>query len=182
MADKIRILGITGSLRKNSYNRAALNAVAEILGDTAEMQIADLSVLPFFNQDLEDEGTPASVSDLVDLVKRSDAILMATPEYNFSIPPVLKNALDWISREDDKPLESKPYAIMSATPGMLGGARVQYHLRQVCTALDMNAVNKPEVFIGGAHEKFNENGTLTDENTKKIIRALLDALIAKVRE
>jgi len=179
MDDKIRILAFTGSLRRGSYNKGALRAAAELLPGNAVIEIADLSMIPFFSEDLEDQDVPDAVAGFISGLRESDAILIATPEYNFSIPPVLKNALDWASREDQSPLAGKPLAIMSASIGMLGGARVQYHLRQVCTALDMDALNKPEVFIRNAAEKFDADGNLTDESTGTAISRLLKALVDK---
>jgi chromate reductase len=182
MTDKlIRIAGFTGSLRKNSYNKAALRAAKALLPENAVLDIIDLSEIPFFNEDVEDLGMPASVTEFINKLAQADAILISTPEYNFSIPPVLKNALDWASREDVSPLSGKPLAIMSASLGMLGGARVQYHLRQVCVALNLMALNKPEVFIGNAATKFDESGNLTDERSKKAIEGLLKALVKKAR-
>jgi chromate reductase len=181
MAEIIKILGMTGSLRRGSYNRAALRAARELLPEGAEMEIADLSGIPFLNEDDED-NIPATVAAFKNSVRNADALLISTPEYNFSIPPVLKNALDWASRGGDEPVRGKPLAIMSASPGMLGGARVQYQLRQMCVALDMKVINKPEVFIGNAHEKFDENGNLNDERTRQAIGKLLSALVDFVRE
>jgi len=178
----VQILGFTGSLRKGSYNMAALRAARELLPEGAALEIADLSAIPFFNEDLEAEGVPEAVSDFKEKIAGADALLIATPEYNFSIPPVLKNALDWASRGDDTPLPGKPLAIMSASPGMLGGARVQYHLRQVCAGLDMQTLNKPEVFITRAHTKFDEAGKLIDERTRGAIARLLAALAESVRK
>ena len=178
----IKILGFTGSLRRKSYNMAALRAAKGLLPEGAELEIADLSKLPFFNEDVEAEGTPGVVDDFKGKIANADALLIATPEYNFSIPPVLKNALDWASRGSDSPLKGKPLAIMSASPGMLGGARVQYHLRQVCVGLDLKTLNKPEVFISRANKKFNEDGEITDDYTQRAIAKLLAALVDSVKE
>jgi chromate reductase len=177
MAKTIKILGFTGSLRKGSYNMAALRAAKELLPESAVMEITDLSAIPFLNEDEEKKGVPESVAAFKQRIKDADALLISTPEYNFSIPPVLKNALDWASRGDDAPVHGKPLAIMSASPGMLGGARVQYQLRQMCVSLDLRVLNKPEVFIGGAQEKFDENGALTDGRTRQAISRLLAALV-----
>ena len=178
----IKILGFTGSLRRGSYNMAALRAARELLPEDAALEIADLSPIPFFNEDVEAEGMPGAVLDFRQKIADADALLISTPEYNFSIPPVLKNALDWASRGADTPLPGKPLAIMSASPGMLGGARVQYHLRQVLVGLDLKVLNKPEVFIARANRKFDEAGVLTDERTQKAITRLLAALVESVRE
>ncbi|MGE5494500.1 MAG: NADPH-dependent FMN reductase [Burkholderiales bacterium] len=177
MADTIRILGMTGSLRRGSYNMAALRAAKAMLPEGASMEIADLSVIPLLNEDEEAKGVPAAAEEFRRSVKEADALLISTPEYNYSIPPALKNALDWASRGDDAPVHGKPIAIMSASPGVLGGSRVQYHLRQMCVALDAKVLNKPEVFIGRAHKKFDDNGNLKDESTRRAIAELLSALV-----
>lgn len=183
MADKIiRIVGFTGSLRRNSYNKAALRTAQMLLPENAVLDIIDLAEIPFFNEDVEAQGLPAEVSVFKKKLSEADAILISTPEYNFSIPPVLKNALDWASRGDVLPLNGKPLAIMSASPGMLGGARVQYHLRQVCVSVNLMPLNKPEVFIAKANTKFDEEGNLIDERTKKSIERLLKALVQECKQ
>ena len=182
MAENIKILGFTGSLRQGSYNRAALRAAKELLPEGAELDIADISGLPLLNEDEEAKGVPPVVEEFKRKIAEADALLISTPEYNFSIPPALKNALDWASRGDSPPVRKKPLAIISASPGRFGGARVQYHLRQVCVALDMDTLNKPEVFISRADKKFDYNGKLTDERTRRSILKLLEALIGHVRK
>lgn len=182
MDRKINIIGLTGSLRRNSYNRAALQAAKEILPEGVSLEIEDLSPIPFFNEDMEAEGIPQVVVEFKKKIEMADAILIATPEYNYSLPPVLKNALDWASRGKDAPVNGKPLAIMSASPSMLGGARVQYHLRQVCVGLNLMVVNKPEVFITFANKKFDEEGKLIDENTRNAITRLVQALVDKVTD
>ena len=178
----ISIIGFTGSLRRNSYNRAALNAAKELLPEGASLEIVDIAQIPFFNEDLEAEDTPQAVVDFKKKLAAADAILISTPEYNYSIPPVLKNALDWASRGEDLPLNGKPLAIMSASPSMFGGARVQYHLRQVCVGLNLLTLNKPEVFIAKANMKFDLDGKLINENSRNSISKLLKALVDKTRE
>lgn len=182
MTTKIKIIGFTGSLRVKSYNMAALRAATELLPEGANLEIVDLAQIPFFNEDVETEGVPQVVVDFKKKLATADAILISTPEYNYSIPPVLKNALDWASRGAELPLSGKPLAIMSASPGMLGGARVQYHLRQVCVKLDLQTLNNPEVFITSANKKFDQDGTLIDDYTKKSIAKLLQALVDKTQE
>ncbi|MBP1761118.1 MAG: putative flavoprotein [Firmicutes bacterium] len=182
MSNEIKILGFSGSLRKKSFNSAALRAARELMPPGAILEIADLSMIPFFNEDLETEGVPQVVFDFNKKIADADALLIATPEYNYSIPPVLKNALDWASRGANKPLDGKPTAIMSASPGMFGGARAQYHLRQVCVVLNLQPLNKPEVFIMSADKKFDADGNLTDEYTRGAITKLLQALIDKVNK
>ncbi|HWQ76515.1 MAG TPA: NADPH-dependent FMN reductase [Syntrophomonas sp.] len=182
MSDKVKILGFSGSLRKKSFNTAALRAAQELVPPDAVLEIADLSQIPFFNEDLEAEGIPQAVVEFKQKIAAADALLLATPEYNYSIPPVMKNALDWASRGADSPLNGKPAAIMSASLGMFGGARAQYHLRQVGVVLNLQLLNKPEVFIMNAYEKFDENGKLTDEYARGAITKLLQALTDKVRQ
>lgn len=177
MADTIRILGMTGSLRRGSYNMAALRAAKELLPEGASMEIADLSAIPLLNEDEEAKGIPAAAEEFRRSVKEVDALLISTPEYNYSIPPALKNALDWASRGGDAPVHGKPIAIMSASLGALGGSRVQYQLRQMCVALDAKVLNMPEVFISNAHKKFDDNGNLKEESTRRAIAELLMALV-----
>lgn len=176
----IKIIGFTGSLRKKSYNKAALNAAKNLVPNDVIFEIVDLEAIPFFSEDLEAQGLPDAVAAFKEKLAEADAVLIATPEYNYSIPPVLKNALDWASRGSLKPLEAKSTAIMSASIGLLGGARVQYHLRQVCVSLNMKVLNKPEVFISQASKKFDENGELIDEKAKQLITDLLVSLTKEV--
>ena len=177
MADTLKIVAFTGSLRRGSFNKSALRAAQKLAPEGASVEIVDLSLLPFFNEDLEAEGVPVEVEEFKAKIAAADALLICTPEYNYSIPPVLKNALDWASRGSDAPVNGKPLAIMSASPGMLGGARVQYHLRQVCVSLNLKVLNRPEVFIASANTKFDENGNLTDDYSQKAIIRLLQALM-----
>lgn len=173
----IKMVGLSGSLRIGSYNSAALRAAAQLLPEGAELEILDLSALPFYNEDLDKSGAlPQAVVDFKEKMLEADAVLMATPEYNYSVPPVLKNALDWASRDTRRPMVGKAGAILSASPGALGGARVQYHLRQVCLALNMNLVNRPEVFLSFVGQKVDEQGNLVDEKSKEMIARLLQEL------
>jgi chromate reductase len=173
----ITILGFAGSLRKGSYNKALLRAAQELLPDGALLEIFDLEGIPPFNQDLEGQP-PAIVGKFKARIRTADAILIATPEYNYSIPGVLKNAIDWASRPyGDNSFEGKPVALMSASTGMVGGARAQYHLRQVFIFINMWAINKPEVIVTFAAEKIKD-GQLVDENSRKLTRQLLENLIA----
>ena len=178
----INIIGFTGSLRLHSYNKAALRAAKDLLPEGSTLDIVDLSDIPFFNEDLEVEGIPQAVLDFKKKLSTADAILISTPEYNYSIPPVLKNALDWASRGTDLPLSGKPLAIMSASPSIFGGSRVQYHLRQVCVRLNLLPLNQPEVFIMKADTKFDKEGNLINETTQNSISKLLEALVDKALE
>lgn len=176
----IQILGFAGSLRKGSFNKSILNAALDLLPPDTTLEIFDLEGIPPFNQDLE-KDLPERVKEFKGKIRAADAILIATPEYNYSIPGVLKNAIDWASRPyPDNPFEGKPVAIMSASTGMLGGARAQYHLRQTFVFLDMHPVNRPEVFVTFAPQKIDERGKLTDEQTRKFIGQLLVALCRAV--
>jgi chromate reductase len=138
----------------------------------------DLLTIPLFNEDVEAQGDPPSVQELKEQIRAADALLIATPEYNYSIPGVLKNAIDWASRPyGDNAWSEKPAAIMGASVGMIGTARAQYHLRQVMVFLNMFPLNQPEVMIAKAHERFDAEGNLTDEKTKEFIRQLLQSLV-----
>jgi len=181
MEKKINIVGFTGSLRRGSYNKAALYASKELLPEGVEFEILDISALPFFNEDVESQGNPQVVEEFKKKLSSADAFLISTPEYNYSIPPVLKNALDWASRGPVLPLYGKPLAIMSASLGMFGGARAQYHLRQVCVVLNLQPLNTPEVFIGQANTKFSEDGKLIDEYYRASITKLMQALANAAR-
>lgn len=176
MAD-IRILGLSGSLRKGSYNTAALRAAAGLLPEGASMEIADLSEIPVYNEDVKAQGFPPAVQKLREQIAAADALFFATPEYNYSVSGVLKNAIDWASRPPNQPFDDKPVAIMSASGGLLGGARAQYHLRQIGIFMNLRFVNRPEVMIGQAPTKFDAEGNLTDETAKGLIRDLGKALV-----
>ena len=175
---KITILGFAGSLRKDSYNKALLRAAVESAPKKVQVEVFDLEGIPPFNQDLESR-TPKRVKEFKARIRAADAVLIVTPEYNYSIPGVLKNSIDWASRPySDNAFENKPVAIMSASSGMLGGARAQYHLRQTLVFLNMHPINRPEVIVPFADEKIDEEGRVTDEKTRKKIKELLDALAA----
>lgn len=177
MNDSVKILGIAGSLRKGSYNRAALRAAQKLVPDNARLEIFELDGIPPFNQDLEMQP-PQAVSKLKSKVRSADAILFVTPEYNYSVSGVLKNAIDWGSRPyGDSAWEGKPAAIMGASIGMMGTVRAQYHLRQMFVFLNMYALNRPEVMIPRAADKFDAQGNLIDNDTRERIRELLSALV-----
>ena len=176
------ILGIAGSLRRGSYNRAALRAAQQLVPDDAKLEIFELDGIPGFNED-EEKNPPAKVIELKGRVRAADAILFVTPEYNYSIPGVLKNAIDWASRPyGDSAWSGKPVAVMGASIGILGTARAQYHLRQSFVFLNMYPINQPEVMIGNAGERFDKEGNLTDEKSKELIRQLLQNLVTWTRK
>jgi chromate reductase len=180
--EPVRILGFVGSLRKGSYNKALMRAALELLPEDATLEVFELDGIPPFNQDLENQP-PQIVRDFKAKIKNADALLIASPEYNYSIPGVLKNAIDWASRPYiDKVFDGKPVALMSASVGRLGGARAQYHLRQSFIFLNMYPINYPEVMLPSADKYVDENGNLTNEETKKLIRELLKALVQWTRK
>ncbi|HUC62141.1 MAG TPA: NADPH-dependent FMN reductase [Alphaproteobacteria bacterium] len=178
---RLKVLGVCGSLRKGSFNRMALNAAIELAPPGLEIETFEIAPIPPYNEDLRAAGFPPAVEEFRARIKAADALLIATPEYNFSIPGVLKNAIDWASRPPDQPFNGKPVAILGSSPGGVGTARSQQHLRQVCTFLNMYPVNKPEVLIGAAASKFDAAGKLTDEATRGFVKDLMVALEAWTR-
>ena len=181
MEAKISILGFGGSLRKGSFNKALLRAALEMVPADAELELFDIQGMPLFSEDLERDPPPV-VSDFKARIRAADAILIATPEYNYSIPGFLKNAIDQASRPyGDNAFAGKPVAMMGASVGMLGTARAQYHLRQSCVFLDMYPLNQPEVMVPFAQDKVDENGRVKDAKTREKIRELLEALVVWTR-
>jgi len=177
LAEEVRVLGFAGSLRRDSYNRAALRAAGECLPRGMSLAVFDLAGIPLYNEDVEREGFPPDVAAFKERIRHADALLIVSPEYNYSIPGVLKNALDWASRPPGQsPLPGKPVAVMGASTGYFGTARSQYHLRQVFVGLNMRPVNSPEVFIPMAQDKFDARGRLTDGEVRERITRLLAAL------
>ena len=171
MAD-LKILGICGSLRKASFNMAALRACNELLPEGMTLQITSIADIPMFNQDVFDAGLPEPVKRLRSEIAAADGVLFASPEYNFSLSGALKNAIDWASRPPNQSFQDKPVAVFSCTQGPLGGPRNQYDLRRILTQLWAYPLPRPEVFIGNAHTKFVD-GKLTDEATRKFLADLL---------
>jgi chromate reductase len=181
MDKPIRILGIAGSLRRNSYNRSALRAAQQLVPPDATLEVFELDGIPVFSED-EERQPPAKVVELKKRIREADAVLFVTPEYNYSIPGGLKNAIDWASRPyGDSAWTGKPAAIMGASIGALGTARAQYHLRQVFVFLNVHALNQPEVMIANASQNFDGEGNLTNETTKTSIRQLLSNLVSWTR-
>jgi chromate reductase, NAD(P)H dehydrogenase (quinone) len=174
----VKILGISGSLRKASFNSAALRAAKELAPEDVEVTIFEgLRDIPLYDDDLRaGAGYPPAAAALRAAVKAADAVLFVTPEYNYSIPGVLKNAIDWASRAPEQPFDGKPVAIMGAATGLLGTARAQYDLRKMCVFLNAHALNKPEVMITQAATRFDAEGRLTDEATRGLIAQQLAAL------
>ncbi len=178
MADKLNVLVICGSLRKKSYNAALARALPELA--PAEMNLIPapgIDAFPLYNADIQEtSGFPPAAVDLADAVRAADGVLFVTPEYNWSMPGVLKNAIDWVSRMKDQPFEGKPVAIESCSQGPLGGARMQYHWRMSMTFLKAHIFGTPEVFVGSAASKFDkETLALIDQPTKDAVKAQLAA-------
>jgi len=181
VATPFRILGIAGSLRRGSFNRAALREAQRLAPDDTILEAFDLDGIPGFNQD-EERNPPSRVVELKAWVRAADAILFVTPEYNYSVPGVLKNAIDWASRPyGDSAWTGKPVAVMGVSIGALGTARAQYHLRQSFVFLNMYPLNQPEVMIGNAAEKFDADGRLIDDKARELIGRLLRNLVSWAR-
>jgi chromate reductase len=176
VADQLRVLGFAGSLRQGSYNRMALRAAIELAPAGMAIETFEIAPIEPYNEDVKQKGFPPVVQDFREKIRAADALLIVTPEYNYSIPGVLKNAIDWASRPPDQPFLGKPIAIMGASPGRLGTARAQYHLRQCFVFLNALVLNQPEVMIAGAAQMFDDQGRLTDPPTREFVGKLLTAL------
>ena len=172
----LTICAISGSLRSKSFNTAALRAAAELAPEGVTVVEEGIADIPLYNEDVKAAGFPASVIHLQHAIASADAVLIATPEYNYSVSGVLKNAIDWVSRTDPQPFANKPVAIMGASPGVLGTARAQYDLRKMFVYLDAHVLNKPEIMINAAPTRFDADGKLTDEATRRFLASLLMAL------
>ena len=174
---QIKVLGFSGSLRKGSFNTALINNAIRLSPEYIKIEKFDISPIPLYNEDIRvGVGEPDSVIEFKQKIREADSLLIAVPEYNYSIAGVLKNALDWVSRPpNESPLNGKPFAMMSVA-GRLGGARAQYHMRQVAVFLNMHAINKPELLIPSALEKFDKDGNLIDKSIEERIVELLEAL------
>lgn len=177
----LKVLGIVGSLRRESFNRRLIEAAKELAPAGMSIEVCDIAAVPLYNEDDYKQGFPAPVGDLRQRIKAADAVLIATPEYNYSIPGVLKNAIDWASRPPEQPFADKPMALMGAGPGVSGSARAQYHLRQAFVFLDARILSRPELMVPAATAKFDAAGKLTDEATRKQLADLLTALAAWTR-
>ena len=182
MEKPVMILGIAGSLRRSSYNRALLRIAQPLVPKDARMEVFDLDGIPPYNQD-DEQNPPERVTLFKSRIRAADAILFASPEYNYSVPGVLKNAIDWASRPyGDNAWVGKPVAVMGASVGALGTARAQYHLRQSFVFFNMHPVNQPEVMVSNAAQRFDEQGNLVDQKTKELIGKLLENLVAWTRK
>ena len=165
----LQFVAISGSLRKGSYNTMALQAAQKLAPPSVVIQQLTIEGLPLYNFDLYSHQQPETAEKLSEAINESDAVIFVTPEYNYSIPGVLKNAIDFLSKHPLKPFDNKPVGIISASPGMLGGVRAQYHLRQIMVAVNAVVLNQPEVMIAQANTKFDGDGNLVDKNTKEFI-------------
>ena len=176
MTDQYHFVAISGSLRKGSYNTMVLKAAQKLAPENVIIEHLSIDWVPLYNFDLHGRQYPDVVEKLNDAVKIADAVIFITPEYNYSIPGVLKNFIDFVSKSPKKPFDMKPVGVMSASPGLLGGARAQYHLRQIMVAVNAYVMNQPEIMIAQANTKFDEEGNLADKNTKEIISKFILAL------
>lgn len=177
----IHVLGFAGSLRTGSYNRALLRAAQELAPDGMTLDVFDLDGVPLYNADVESQGDPERVAAFKDAIRAADAVLIATPEYNHGVPGVTKNAVDWASRPPRAaPLGGKPVGVIGASPGMTGSARGQSQLRQAFEFTNSFCMPQPEILVARAHEKFDEEGRLTDETTRTYLGRYLVALAAWV--
>jgi chromate reductase len=179
--DTLNVISICGSLRKGSYNRMVMNALSGLAPEGMQIKEAPpFSEFPLYNADIQDStGFPAAVNALADAIRAADGVIFVSPEYNFSIPGVLKNAIDWVSRVQNQPFAGKPIAIQSAANGILGGGRMQYDLRRSVGSLNALTLNRPEIFIGNCAQRIDEKtGQITDEQTKGFIKQQL-AVFAK---
>jgi chromate reductase len=177
VADQISVLGFAGSLRRGSYNNAALRAALELAPAGMTIETFDLAPIQPYNEDVKEEGFPPPEQEFREKIRAADALLIVTPEYNRSMSGVLKNAIDWASRPPDQPFNGKPTAIFGASPGMIGTAVAQYDLRRCLGVLNALVMNTPSVMIGNAAEKFDQQGRLTDQPTRELIAKLLVALV-----
>lgn len=185
MSSDINVLTICGSLRKASFNRMLVNTLPELA--PAGMHLTEAPAfgdIPLFDGDLLDaEGVPEAATALAEAVGAADGVIIVSPEYNYSVPGGLKNAIDWVSRLPDQPFKDKPVALQSVSPSPLGGARAQYHMRQIMVFLDATVFNKPEIFVAFANDRFDKDaGRLTDETSRKFVTDQLAAFDAFVRK
>lgn len=180
MGMSIKIVGIAGSLRSQSYNKGLIQAFKDALPEGVEMEIATIGELPHFNADLEVDF-PSAAQDLKDIVESADALIIATPEYNRAVPGVLGNAIDWLSRPYGKnSFTGKPVLVVGASPGGTGAALAQYQLKQSLLHLNAHVLGQPEFHVGGAGDKFDHAGLLTDEKTKEYVSSALEVLLGTV--
>lgn len=176
----IKIVALVGSLRQGSHNRALVREAMAAAPAGVSVELLEIADIPFYNGDVQEQGFPESVARLGEALRQADGVLLVSPEYNYSISGVLKNAIDWMSRVPNQPFAGKPVALMGASMGVMGTARAQYHLRQVLVCLDAHVMNKPEVMVGSVHTKFDEQGKLTDQATREHVAKAMTAFQAYV--
>ncbi|WP_142847819.1 NADPH-dependent FMN reductase [Telmatospirillum sp. J64-1] len=175
-SQNIRLVTLVGSLRKGSYNAALARALPGWAPEGVEIHpLPSIGTLPLYDADLQDRGFPQEVTALAEAIRAADGVVIVSPEYNYSVPGVLKNALDWLSRLPEQPFAKKPVAIQSASPGIFGGARMQYHLRQVLVFLDAYVLPRPEVMVGQVMGKIDDQGNVTDTATRDFSQGQLAA-------
>jgi chromate reductase len=172
----IQTVAICGSLRKASLNKGLLRAAIELAPASMKIEVAEIRDIPLYDEDIRSVGFPPSVIALREAIAHADAVLIVSPEYNQSVPGVLKNAIDWASRPPDQPFAGKALGMLGASPGPLGTARGQYHLRHIAVAVDLHPINEPLVFVTNARSKFDADSNLTDEGTRKFVGLHLEAL------
>jgi chromate reductase len=177
MKEQYHFVAISGSLRKGSYNTMTLKAVQKIAPENIVIEHLLIDEVPFYNFDLHEIQFPDVVEKLNDAVKAADAVILVTPEYNYSVPPALKNVIDFMSRSPKKPFDMKAVGIMGASPGLLGTSRAQYHLRQIMVSLNAYVMTKPEIMISQVNTKFDEAGNLTDKKTGEHILRFIESLV-----
>lgn len=177
----LNVLAISGSLRRGSFNTAALRAAQELAPAGMRITLHDISAIPLYNEDVRAQGFPPPVEELRSRIRQADGLLLGCPEYNYGVSGVMKNTIDWASRPPEQPFDGKPIAIMGASGGALGTARAQYQLRQSFIFLNGHLLNRPEVFIGAAQTKFDAEGRLTDQPTRDFIAALLTSFQGWIR-
>ena len=183
MTSELHFVLLLGSLRRASLNRIVAETLPSLAPQGVRIsQLGSIGDFPLYDQDVQDRGMPRSVLDMAEQIVAADGVIIVTPEYNYSVPGALKNALDWLSRVTPQPLAKKPLAIQTVSPGMIGGARAQYHLRQILVFLDAYVLNKPEVMIGQATSKFDvDKGTITDQGTRDFLARQITALVELTR-
>lgn len=176
------VLGLSGSLRKASYNTMLIRACQSLAPDDMTIRLGDISGLPMYNADVHEAGLPPPVANFIDELRSVDGVVIACPEYNRSVPAVLKNAIDWVSKTPPQAFDGMPVAIMGASRGVLGTIMANHHLRQIFVYLNARTINGPEVLVGKAGDKFDENGVLVDEATRKFVADYLARLGAVIAE
>lgn len=176
MKDNYHFVAISGSLRKDSYNTMVLKTMQKLTPANITVEQIAITDVPMYNFDLHEKVLPESVEKLSTAIKTADALIIVTPEYNYSVPGVLKNVIDFLSKHPAKPFDKKAVGIISASPSLLGGVRAQFHLRQILVAINAMTMNLPEVVITEVNTKFDQTGNLTDEKTKEYLKKFIEAL------